>query len=70
MRQIYLVRMLMQLENPTEGENFIMEKICLQLDGRKETGATCRWSTRIRLLFDPKMKIIDIPTEPLLNFEC
>ena len=71
-RQIYLRAYVDAAGEPDRGRNPLSWKRsaqCLRTGEKETTGATCRWSTRIRLLlFDPKMKIIDILTEPLLNF--
>ncbi|UWP58537.1 ABC transporter ATP-binding protein [Ruminococcus gauvreauii] len=65
------VRMLMQLENPTEGEILYHGKDLLSVSGREKRNNRRHMQMVYQdplASFDPKMKIIDILTEPLLNF--
>lgn len=66
------VRMLMQMDKPTSGEILFHEKDIVKLSGKE------KWLNRQNMQmvfqdplasFNPKMKIIDILTEPLLNFK-
>ena len=66
------VRMLMQLEQPTEGEILFHDKNIFKMTKNEQ------WLNRQNMQmvfqdpmasFNPKMKIIDIITEPLLNYK-
>lgn len=65
------VRMLMQLDNPTSGEILYHGKDITKLSAKE------RWENRQHMQmvfqdplasFNPKMKVIDILTEPLMNY--
>ncbi len=65
------VRMLMQLENPTRGEILYHGKDLLGVSGTEKRNNRRHMQMVYQdplASFDPKMKIIDILTEPLLNF--
>ncbi|MGN0711582.1 MAG: ABC transporter ATP-binding protein [Anaerovoracaceae bacterium] len=68
-----LARLIMQLEKPTGGEIYFRDEKLSELKGEKARNMRKNIQMVFQdplAAFNPKMKIEDIITEPLLNFKC